>query len=155
MNRTRIYVASSWRNPSQAQLVTNLRDLGFEVYDFKNPPGKTGFAWSDIDPEWRKWKAGEFTAALDHPLAQLGFGADMGALANAHACVLLLPCGRSAHLELGQAVGAGKFTAVLMPTEGEEPELMYAMCDVVTDDLKVIYAALCKRFGRPPETANA
>jgi len=32
---------------------------------------------------------------------------------------------------------------------------MYAMCDLVTDDLQQIYAAICKRFGRPPESANA
>ena len=31
------YVASSWRNPFQQEVVNILRDLGHEVYDFKNP----------------------------------------------------------------------------------------------------------------------
>lgn len=33
----KIYVASSWRNPFQQEVVNILRDLGHEVYDFKNP----------------------------------------------------------------------------------------------------------------------
>ena len=34
----KIYVASSWRNVFQQDVVAILRDLGHEVYDFKNPP---------------------------------------------------------------------------------------------------------------------
>ena len=34
----KIYVASSWRNVFQQDVVDILRDLGHEVYDFKNPP---------------------------------------------------------------------------------------------------------------------
>ena len=33
----KIYVASSWRNVFQQDVVNILRDLGHEVYDFKNP----------------------------------------------------------------------------------------------------------------------
>ena len=40
----------------------------------------------------------------------------MDALLEADACVLVLPCGASAHLEFGYAVGAEKLTAVLFPT---------------------------------------
>lgn len=46
----KIYVASSWRNVFQQDVVDILRNLGHEVYDFKNPPhGNGGFQWSDID----------------------------------------------------------------------------------------------------------
>jgi len=44
----RIYVASSWRNPYQPEVVAALRKAGHEVYDFRNPednPG--GFHWAD------------------------------------------------------------------------------------------------------------
>jgi nucleoside 2-deoxyribosyltransferase len=43
----------------------------------------------------------------------------------ADAGVLLLPCGRSAHLEAGYFVGSGKPLFVLL-ADGE-PELMYRM----------------------------
>ena len=54
----------------------------------------------------------------------------MDALRECQACILVLPCGRSAHLELGWAVGHGKKTYVLEP-EPIEPDLMYAMCDKI------------------------
>lgn len=123
-----IYVASSWRNPSQPEVVTRLRNAGHEVYDFRNPaPDNTGFSWRDVDPDWQKWTPAEFCEGLNHPVAARGFGYDMDALDAADAVVLVMPCGRSAHLELGYAAGAGKRTAILL-SEGE-PELMYLMVD--------------------------
>ena len=96
----KIYVASSWRNNLQPRVVVALREAGHEVYDFRHPaPGNTGFRWSEIAPDWEDWTAEQFREALSHPVAARGFGFDMAALANSDACVLVLPCGRSAHLE--------------------------------------------------------
>ena len=112
----RIYVASSWRNPWQPGVVTLLREMGHEVYDFREPePGVRGFAWSEIDRKWQEWEPDAYREALAHPIAIEGFYRDMGALRACDACVLVLPCGNSAHLELGWAVGARKRTAVLFP----------------------------------------
>lgn len=123
----KIYVASSWRNPYQQEVVARLRAAGHEVYDFRNPaPGNHGFGWREIHPNWQQWTPEEFRAALDDPIARAGFRLDMDSLEAADACVLVLPCGRSAHLELGYAVGNHSLTAVLMP-EQSEPELMYRM----------------------------
>lgn len=36
----KIYVASSWRNTFQQSVVSELRLMGNEVYDFMNPPGE-------------------------------------------------------------------------------------------------------------------
>lgn len=124
----RIYVASSWRNPDQPEVVDRHRARGFEVYDFRNPPGRAGFSWSEIDPWWRSWTAEEYVAALEHPLAVAGYASDFAAMQWADTFVLVLPCGRSAHLELGWAVGAGKCT-VIITRDGEEPELMAKMVD--------------------------
>lgn len=112
----RIYVASSWRNPWQPGVVRLLRLLGHEVYDFREPrPGERGFSWSEVDPGWKEWSPVAYRAALDAPLSEAGFRSDMDALKACDACVLVLPCGASAHLELGWACGAGKRTAVLFP----------------------------------------
>jgi hypothetical protein len=100
----RIYVASSWRNGYQQAVVESLRQLGHEVYDFRHPaPGNDGFHWSEIDPAWKDWNQSAFAAALQHPIAVDGFGRDMSALEWCDTCVLVLPCGRSAHLEAGWA----------------------------------------------------
>lgn len=124
----KIYVASSWRNSYQPDVVADLREEGHQVYDFRNPrPGDKGFAWSDIDPEWYEWTPEQFRKGLEHPVAQSGYKTDYEAMQWADAFVLVMPCGRSAHLELGWAIGAGKKTIILLA--GGEPELMYLLVD--------------------------
>lgn len=124
----KIYVASSWRNIHQAQVVEALRSAGHQVYDFKNPrPDNKGFAWSDIDPNWEGWTPERYRELLDHPIAKDGFASDFNAMKWADTFLLVLPCGRSAHLELGWACGQGKQTMVLL--DAMEPELMVKMVD--------------------------
>ncbi|MCR9260741.1 MAG: hypothetical protein NXH95_13520 [Pseudomonadaceae bacterium] len=135
MTATRkIYLASSWRNERQPEVVEMLKFNGFEVYDFKNPaPGNNGFHWSAINPDWKNWNAGQFIAALWHPYAKKGFFFDKQALDWCDTCIMLMPCGVSASLELGYCAGAGKRTAVYIP-ELREPELMFMLADFITDD---------------------
>lgn len=135
-----IYVASSWRNGLQPVVVAALRDQGHEVYDFRNPaPGDHGFSWRTIDPDWQHASPARFREILAHPIANRGFALDMDALRACDACVLVLPCGRSAHLELGWAVGDGKRTAILAE-ELPEPELMYKMVDLIAVSLHEVLA---------------
>lgn len=134
--KRRIYVASSWRNAYQPDIVKELRSEGHEVYDFRNPqPGSNGFSWRQISPDWESWTAPEMIKGLDHELARHGFGLDWDAMNWSDTVVLVTPCGRSAHLELGWGVGAGRKTAVLM-LEDQEPELMYKMVDLLTPSLE-------------------
>lgn len=123
----KIYLASSWRNPYQPQVLALLREAGHEVYDFRNPePGNNGFAWGDMDRRWQEWEPSEYREALQHPIAQDGFALDYGAMRWADTGVLLLPSGRSAHIEAGYFNGAGKELHILL-LEPQEPELMYLM----------------------------
>ena len=129
MSKRKVYVASSWRNKYQPAVVEVLRGVGLDVYDFRNPePGNDGFRWSEIDPNWENWTTEEYAKALYHPIAKAGYELDMDALRCAEATLLVLPSGRSAHLELGYAVGAGQRTAIYIP-ERQEPELMAKMVD--------------------------
>lgn len=130
----KVYVASSWRNPFQQDVVEFLRSQGHEVYDFKNPPGRTGFQWSDIDQNWQNWSTEQFHEALNHPIAQAGFDSDFNAMKWADTCVMVLPCGRSANTEAGWMKGAGKRVMVYSPKK-EEPELMYKIYDLVSDSM--------------------
>lgn len=136
----RIYVASSWRNEGQPQVVKFLLGLGCEVYDFRNPePGQHGFAWSSIDPNWKNWTVRQYREALDHPVAKQGWKLDINAMYWCDICVLALPAGRSASYELGWCIGAGKQGIVYLP-EGSvfEPELMFRQARIVVtlDELR-------------------
>lgn len=84
-----------------------------------------GSDWVSVDTY--KWM-------VEHPRAIEGFHADFGAMQMADTFVLVLPCGKSAHLELGWAVGAGKRTAILLE-DPVEPELMYRMVDHMATDV--------------------
>jgi len=132
----KIYVASSWRNEDQPKLVEMLRVRGYEVYDFKNPPNRTGFGWSQTGVD-AKANVHEFLKALDTPIALAGYNSDYMAIRGCDVCILLLPSGRSAHLELGLAAGLGKGTIVCIPEEKfDEPELMYLMADAICTSLE-------------------
>jgi hypothetical protein len=133
--KRRIYVASSWRNDGQPIVVQALRRAGHAVYDFREPrPGEHGFLWAEIDPDWQSWSPREFRAALWHPVAVDGFESDWQAMQWADTGVLVMPSGRSAHLEAGYFTGAGKELFILLG-RAQEPELMYRMATAVCFDL--------------------
>lgn len=147
---SRIYVASSWRNPHQPAVVDVLREHGHDVYDFRNPfNGVKGFAWSDIDPEWQTWSAARYRELLTtHPIAARGFLSDLRGMQWADACVLVLPCGRSAHLEAGWFCGQSKRT-IILTRDGEEPELMALLATEICVSINEVLNAL-----HTPKPAN-
>ena len=124
----KVYVASSWRNPNQSAVVERLRAEGHEVYDFRNPPARTGFGWRQGADRPPPWTAAETREVLSHPIAQEGYDSDLGAMKWADAIVMVQPCGRSAALELGWGAGKGKLTVALL-ADGQEPELMLKCAD--------------------------
>lgn len=131
MNKRKIYLASSWKNKLQPLVLKLLLRMGHDAYDFRNPnPGDNGFAWEEIDPNWQQWKNQDWIKALGTQRATDGFINDFKAMDWADTFVLLLPCGRSAHLEAGWAKGQGKEVIIVMLDE-EQPELMYLMCDKI------------------------
>ena len=138
---SRIYVASSWRNLYQPAVLKLLTDNGHEVYDFRNPPNATGFSWKELDPNWTQWSMEQYRQMLLTERAVEGFGADMNGLRWCDTCLLVLPCGRSAHLEAGWAIGNGKRLIIYIP-EHIEPDLMYLMADKICLYVQEILEAL-------------
>jgi hypothetical protein len=135
----RIYVASSWKNERQPEVVRVLREAGHDAYDFRDG----AFRWRDVattdqltDPVRFRDETLALTVARRH------FFTDMGALQAADATVLVLPCGRSAHLELGWAVGAGKRTIILLDDPLSEPELMYLAVNKLCTTMAEVIVAL-------------
>lgn len=124
---------------------SSFRALGYWEPDLDRDPvvwrhRKGGYAGCDMSsrrfaepsrtpPKGSDWESiDEYLRMVNHPTAVAGFESDFGAMKRADTFVLVLPCGKSAHLELGWAVGAGKRTAILLE-DPVEPELMYRMVD--------------------------
>lgn len=91
---------------------------------------KKGSDWETADT---------YLEMVAHPRAIEGYASDFAAMQRADTFVMVLPCGKSAHLELGWAVGAGKRTAILLE-DPVEPELMYRMVDHIARDLDDLLA---------------
>jgi nucleoside 2-deoxyribosyltransferase len=128
----------------QPAIVHVLRRCGHAVYDFRHPsPRNTGFAWSEIDPNWQAWTPEQYREALQHPVAISGYKSDMEAVRSCDACVLVLPAGRSASWEFGYAMGQGKRGYVIQ-LEPQEPELMFREAEILTTMDDVFNA-----FGEP------
>ena len=140
----KIYVASSWRNAFYPDVVTKLREAGHEVYDFRNPPhGKGGFHWSDVAPNFQNWTVEQYAAGLKDPWSEQQFKSDLEAMEWADTCVLVLPCGRSAHTEAGWFAGRGCKTIAYIP-EMQEAELMYKLLSAVTGSLDELVKLLAE-----------
>ena len=132
----KIYVASSWRNEFYPEVVKSLRAEGYDVYDFRNPPsGDKGFKWENVDLNYMNWTPQEYRDQLNCTLAKRQFGNDIEAMKSCDTCILVLPCGRSAHTEAGWFAGTGKKVIAYIPTK-QEPELMYKLFSGIACTMK-------------------
>lgn len=134
---TRVYVASSWKNQYQPEVVKAVRKMDWEVFDFRNPaPGNTGFQWRNTIPGFNPdaCTVEQFNEVLEHPVARHGAALDVAALISCDVCIMVLPCGNSSHIELGYAIGASKIGVIWAPVDFKA-DLMYAMAHYMSDDL--------------------
>jgi len=117
----KIYPASSWRNELYPGLVRALRIAGHDVYDYRE---SNDFRWPCSMLE-------EYVCQLELPSAAVAaaFQRDKTALDQCDILILIMPCGRSAHMEATYFSGLGKPVIVLVD-EGEPWELMYLLLAV-------------------------
>ena len=126
----KIYLASSWRNCIYPKVLAILREERHEVYDFRDE----GFSWESVDPNWKEWSLDQFRKGICHPKATEGYNRDRIAMDWADTCVMVMPCGRSAHLEAGWFVGKRKPTAIYFDSNAkyDDADLMYRMVDRIS-----------------------
>lgn len=135
---SRIYISSSWKNGTQPVLVQELRKLGHQVYDFRHPNGRNDRnVWEGVTRNKGLQTAyhdgmlvpEDFDKMLVDKKAIERFQEHFRAMNDADTCVLVLPCGRSAHAEAGYMAGAGKRVFIFDTSQYVKPELMYLMFD--------------------------
>jgi hypothetical protein len=117
-----VYLIGSLRNPYVPVLGEYLRENGISVFDDWHAPGP------ETDEFWQAYEQGRkktFQEALNGWHAWHVFEYDRTHLDRCDAGVLVLPAGKSAHLELGYMKGLGKPTYVLFDQEPERWDVMY------------------------------
>lgn len=138
----RIYLASSWKNPFHLEYLTILRLAGHSVYDYRD---ENNFHWKGIlEGKPETWDVPTFLRALKHPETYKAFYQDFDNLVSCEVCVLLMPSGNDTHLELGHAVGAGRFGIVHFPPKQYDfkPGMMIKMAKVITDSVPKLLSAI-------------
>ena len=116
-----VYVAGSMRNPRVTQVAKLLREQGFEVFDDWYSPGE------QADNRWQEYEKDRgrtYAEALDGYHAKHVFDLDHHHLKRCDAFVLVMPAGKSAHIELGWFC-KDKPAFVLFDKEPERYDIMY------------------------------
>ena len=141
----RFYIATSWKNRFIDQVIASIQYHKHTYYDFRHPASGQGFHWTDVDKDCANWTPYDYKQNLSHPLAEQQFKNDLEAMKSCDACILLLPCGRSAHTEAGWFAGQGKPVYAFIPTEKDfEPELMYKLFTKVCTNLRELNRQIYK-----------
>jgi hypothetical protein len=117
-----IYLIGSLRNPEVPEIGNNLRNSGFDVFDDWHSNGP------EADDFWQKYERARgrsYRDALAAPIPQNIFNIDKTHIDKADTVVLVLPAGKSGHMEFGYAIGQGKKGYILLPGEPERYDVMY------------------------------
>lgn len=124
----KIYLIGSLRNPEVPKLAIYLRSLGFEVFDDWFAAGPIA---DDSWQEYEKGKGSTYDQALKGLACNHVFDFDHKHLDLSDIAVLVLPAGKSGHLELGYCIGKGKPGFILFDKEPERWDAMYRFADGV------------------------
>ena len=108
-----IYLISSLRNRADTIYIANEleKQTGVEIFDSWLAPGPEA---DDMWKEYEQARGRSYEEALKGHAAQHIFDFDKFHLDRCDGCILLLPAGKSAHLELGYMLGTGKPGYILM-----------------------------------------
>lgn len=142
-----IYLIGSLRNPTVPQLANDLRKEGYEVFDDWYAAGP------EADDYWQKYekeRGNDLAQALNGYAATHVFEYDRSHLDRAAVGVLVLPAGRSGHLEAGYLIGQNKPVYILLDKEPERFDVMYRFAAGVFVDkaplFEILYGILAREF---------
>jgi hypothetical protein len=138
MTKPVLYLIGSLRNPTIPGIANRLRAIGYDVFDDWHAAGPTA------DDEWKRYETERgrtYQQALMGHAAQHVFEFDLYHLNRCDLAVLVLPAGRSGHLELGYVIGEGKPAYVLMDNP-DRWDVMYQFATNVFFDVDELVADL-------------
>lgn len=123
-----VYIIGSLRNPTIPVVAEALRAAGYDAFDDWYAAGP------EADDYWQRYeqeRGRTFAEALEGIAANHVYEHDKKHLDRCKAGVLVMPAGKSGHLELGYMRGQGKPVFILMDKEPERFDVMYRFATVV------------------------
>lgn len=129
----KIYLAGGLVNPQIVEITKLLQEAGHTPFSEWYTPGP------EADVRWRDYELSigfSYREALKRPSAQNTFNFDKKHIDDSDVMLMILPCGKSAHMELGYMIGTGKPAHILMPEEPERWDVMYNFATAVHYNLQ-------------------
>lgn len=134
-----VYIIGSLANEEVPKIANRLRECGHEVFDQWYGASKhADVAWT----EYSKAKGMNFKQALQDHGAQTVFNFDKRFLDLCEVAVLVLPAGKSGHIELGYCLGKGKRGYILLNEEPQKYDVMYAFATDVFYSIEELLGVL-------------
>lgn len=127
-----IYLIGSLRNPKVTEVARALRANDHEVFDQWTASGPEA---DDIFYAYAKQRGWDSKTALQSAFARSCFNLDRTHIELADVVVLIMPAGKSGHLELGYALGLGKYGYILQDGEPDRLDMMYQFATAVVNNL--------------------
>ncbi len=119
----KIYIASSWKNAKEVrELAEILEREGHQVYDFTNEKKHFSF---NLNALTNRDEVEYISFLKNIPESKMAFNVDKDGLDWADTVIMLHPCGRSSHLELGYGMGQGKEGYIIGDLPKGEYDCMY------------------------------
>ena len=143
----KLYLIGSLRNARVPILGHTLRRAGFEVFDDWYAAGP------EADDRWRDYEQArehDLVEALEGHSAWHVFDFDKDHLDRCDLAVLVLPSGRSGHLELGYVAGRGRSTFILLDGEPNRYDVMYRFADQVFRNEREMLDFFAKNYRTQP-----
>lgn len=135
----KIYLVGSLRNELIQDYASMLREDGHDVFDDWHGAGPRA------DDHWREYehyRGRPYVEALKGKAPQMIMNFDRSNILASDIVILVLPAGKSGHLELGFAIGAGKRTHILLDKDYERWDVMYALADEVHTNFNYLRSSL-------------
>lgn len=131
------FVAGRWRNKDALEEVVQvLRAAGKSVYCFLENLQEKETAELKLTGDVEVAKKKNESLPLDHPMIRNIFDIDVDALRQSDNLLLVLPAGKSAHIEAGVAYGLGKKSYALgVP---ETTDTLYCIFNEIFPDIAAL-----------------
>ena len=109
----KLYLIGSLRNPEVPVIAAKLREAlpDWEIFDDWHAAGPHA---DDCWRDYEKARGHDYQQALQGHAARHVFALDKHHLDTSDAALIVLPAGRSGHLELGYMAGKGMWTGILI-----------------------------------------
>lgn len=141
-----IYIIGSLRNPKIPEFANTLTRAGFEAFSDWFAPGP---AADDYFRDYSKVRGWSYKQALQSHAAKHIFAFDRYHLDRADIAILLMPAGRSGHLELGYHLGKGKPGYILFDEVPERYDMMLQFATELFFDEKELIDKLRGEHNEP------